>query len=50
MTKLVLDKVANIVGKGENDGYHHFLVFPQCFTTRSRLLTTLRNRPFENIV
>ena len=21
----------NIVGKGENDGSHHFLLFPQCF-------------------
>ena len=20
----------NIVGKGENAGYHHFLLFPQC--------------------
>ena len=21
----------NIVGKGENAGYQHFLLFPQCF-------------------
>ena len=23
--------VENIVGKGENAGYQHFLLFPQCF-------------------
>ena len=23
----------NIVGKGENAGYQHFLLFPQCFLT-----------------
>ena len=27
----VVEKVENIVGKGENDGYQHFLLFPQCF-------------------
>ena len=25
------DWVENIVGKGENTGYQHFLLFPQCF-------------------
>ena len=25
------DSVENIVGKGENAGYQHFLLFPQCF-------------------
>ena len=25
-------RVENIVGKGENTGYQHFLLFPQCFT------------------
>ena len=29
--KFVLGKVKNIVGKGENAGYQHFLLFPQCF-------------------
>ena len=29
--KLVFGRVANIVGKGENAGYQHFLLFPQCF-------------------
>ena len=27
----VVDRVENIVGKGENAGYQHFLLFPQCF-------------------
>ena len=27
----VSDRVRNIVGKGENAGYQHFLLFPQCF-------------------
>ena len=27
----VLDRVENIVGKEENAGYQHFLLFPQCF-------------------
>ena len=25
------DRIENIVGKGENAGYQHFLLFPQCF-------------------
>ena len=29
--KFVLEKVENILGKGENAGYQHFLLFPQCF-------------------
>ena len=27
----VTDRIENIVGKGENAGYQHFLLFPQCF-------------------
>ena len=27
----VFDRVEIIVGKGENAGYQHFLLFPQCF-------------------
>ena len=27
----VFDKVENIVGKGENACYQHFLLSPQCF-------------------
>ena len=30
-TIFVFDRVENIVGKGENAGYQHFLLFPQCF-------------------
>ena len=26
----VSDRLENIVGKGENAGYQHFLLFPQC--------------------
>ena len=31
MTKLVLDRTENIVGKAENAGFQHFLLFPQYF-------------------
>ena len=31
MMNCVTDWVENIVGKGENAGYQHFLIFPQCF-------------------
>ena len=36
----VFDRVENIVGKGQNAGYQHFLLFPQCFQKAfySRLL------------
>ena len=27
----ILGLVENIVGKGENAGHQHFLLFPQCF-------------------
>ena len=30
MPKFALDKIENIVGKEENAGYQHFLLFPQC--------------------
>ena len=29
--KFVLKRVENNVGTGENAGYQHFLLFPQCF-------------------
>ena len=35
--KFALGKVENIVGKGENAGYQHFLLFPQCFQKVSSL-------------
>ena len=31
----VFDSVENIVGKGENAGNQHFLLFPQCFKKTS---------------
>ena len=31
ISKFVLGRVENIEGKGENAGYQHFLLFPQCF-------------------
>ena len=31
----VFDREENIVGKGENAGYQHFLLFPQCFQKAS---------------
>ena len=31
MTIFLFDKVENTVGKGENAGNQHFLLFPQCF-------------------
>ena len=30
-SELVLGTVEDIVGKRENAGYQHFLLFPQCF-------------------
>ena len=46
MTKIIAPKlmicdsnrVENIVGKGENAGYQHFLLFPQCFQRSSSSL------------
>ena len=29
--KLVLGRIENVLGKGENAGYQHFLLFPKCF-------------------
>ena len=33
----VCDRVESIVGKGENSGYQHFLLFSQCFQRASFL-------------
>ena len=32
--KYILEKVENIVGKGENAGNQHFLLFPTMFSER----------------
>ena len=37
MTVFLYDRVENIVGKGENAGYQHFLLFSQCFPKPSSL-------------
>ena len=34
-SKFVLGRVENIVGKGENAGYQHFLLYPKCFQKTS---------------
>ena len=33
----LFDRAENTVGKAENVGYQHFLLFPQCFTRPSSL-------------
>ena len=33
----VFDRVENIVGKGEDAGYQHLLLFPECFQKASFL-------------
>ena len=35
MLIFLFDRVGNIVGKGENADYQHFLLFLQCFTKSS---------------
>ena len=35
--KFVLERLENSVEKGENAGYQHFLLFPQCFQKASFL-------------
>ena len=37
MTNSLFDRVENTAGKGENAGYQHFLLFPQCFLKPSSL-------------
>ena len=36
---MFLGKVENIVGKGQNDGFQHFLLFPQVFKLCGKGLT-----------
>ena len=33
--KFVLERVENSLGKGENAGYQHFLLFPECLQKAS---------------
>ena len=41
------DRVENTVGKGENAGYQHFLLFPQCFPKLSPLTHSHTMTPFD---
>ena len=41
--KFVLGRVETIVGKGENAGNQHFLLFPQCFQ-KSSILGSIKVR------
>ena len=43
MAKFVFGSVENIAGKGENAGYQHFLLFPQCFQ-KGYFLRVVKNR------
>ena len=36
----------NIVGKGENAGYQHFLLFPQCFLSFPKQSLILKSHLF----
>ena len=53
--KLLLGRGENIVRKGENAGYYHFLLFPQCFQKASFIYRVVKSRdcvvrvnPFPN--
>ena len=37
MTIFLFDRAENTMGKGENAGYQHFLLFPQSFSKPSSL-------------
>ena len=59
MMKVVSDSIENIVGKGENACYQHFLLFPQCspsgkkpglFGREALVFTYLLYKSFENTV
>ena len=41
------DRIENIVGKGENTAYQHFLLFPQCFQKPSTLKSGLCDKELE---
>ena len=42
------DSAENIVGKGENAGFQHFLLFPQCFQKASFLRSQKPGSVFTN--
>ena len=49
--KWIFGRVANIVGKGENAGYQHFLLFPQCFQkmSSSELFKAVKGEKAEDV-
>ena len=44
LLKFDLGRVENIVEKGENAGYQHFLLFPECFLKAGFLLRVVKSR------
>ena len=46
----IFDTVENIVGKGENAGYKHFPLFPQCFQKASFSGSLIILRPSCSLV
>ena len=40
--KFVFGREENIVGKGINGGYRHFLLFPQCFFKKASFTEVLK--------
>ena len=43
---LHFDRVEKTEGKGENAGYQHFLLFPQCFNSKDFLFRVVKSRDF----
>ena len=50
--KFILEGVENIVGKGENAGYHHFHLFQQCFqkASFSTSIFSFKNNVFKRLL
>ena len=45
----VFDRIENFVGRGENAGYQHFLLFPQCFQRVKKMkCVQLFNKRLDN--
>ena len=45
----VFDRIENIVSKGENDGYQHFLLFLQCFHKDFLPFNSLQNNKILDV-
>ena len=45
--KYILEKVENIVGKGENSGNQHFLLFPTMFSKRLLKMVVCKSRDYS---